>query len=73
MESISNVDVNEKKEEAQKLSKNALKKLQRQQKWEETREERKAALKEKDKRKKEEKRKARELGISMTSIWCDLV
>ncbi|GBC06404.1 hypothetical protein RclHR1_06800008 [Rhizophagus clarus] len=57
-------EIKEKKEDPQqKLSKNALKKLRKQQKWEETREARKLALKEKDKRKKEEKRKARELGL----------
>jgi hypothetical protein len=60
-EKSSNVAVDENPQ--QKLSKNALKKLRRQQKWEETREARKAALKEKDKRKKEEKRKAKELGL----------
>ncbi|CAG8636977.1 guanine-1-methyltransferase-domain-containing protein [Gigaspora rosea] len=45
------------------LSKNALKKLLKQQKWEESRQERKAAQKEKDKKKKLEKKKAVELGL----------
>ncbi|CAG8591430.1 11388_t:CDS:2, partial [Funneliformis caledonium] len=58
------IDEKHEEEPQQKLSKNALKKLLRQQKWEETREARKTALKEKDRRKKEEKRKAKKLGLS---------
>ncbi|CAI2173345.1 15467_t:CDS:2 [Funneliformis geosporum] len=58
------IDKKQEEEPQQNLSKNALKRLRRQQKWEETREARKTAWKEKDRKKKEEKRKAIKLGLS---------